>query len=47
MEDMLTRAHAASDNAGLQIFVAQAHWFPSLQELNELIEQVADDDAQY
>ena len=47
MEDMLAHAHTAADNAGLQIFVAQAHWFPSLQELNELIEQVADDEAQY
>ena len=47
MEDMLTRAHSAADGAGLQIFVAQEHWFPSLQDLNELIEQVADDDARY
>ena len=44
---MLTRAHSAADGAGLQIFVAQEHWFPSLQDLNELIEQVADDDARY
>ena len=47
MEDMLTRAHSAADEAGLQIFVAQEHWVPSLQDLNELIEQVADDDARY
>ena len=32
MEDMLARAHSAADDAGLQIFVAQEHWFPSLQE---------------
>ena len=47
MEDMLARAHTAADNAGLQIFVEQAYWFPSLQDLNELIEQVADDAARY
>ena len=49
MEDMLARAHTAAGDAGLQIFVEQTHWFPSLQELNELVnvEQVADDDAQY
>jgi hypothetical protein len=47
MEDILARVHSAADNAGLQIFVAQEYWFPSLQQLNELIEQVADDDALY
>ena len=47
MEDMLARAHSAADDAGLQNFVAQEHWFPSLQDFNELIEQVADDDARY
>ena len=47
MEDMLTRAHSAADDAGLQIFEVQEHWFPSLQDLKELIEQVADDDARY
>ena len=47
MEDILARAHTAADDAGLQVFVEQTYWFPSFQELNELIEQVADDDAQY
>ena len=42
MEDMLARAHTAADNAGLHIFVARESCFPSLQDLNELIEQVAD-----
>ena len=47
MEDMLVRVHTAACNAGLQIFVEQAHWFPPLQDLNELVDQVADDEAQY
>ena len=28
MEDMLAGAHTATDDAGLQIFVEQAYWFP-------------------
>ena len=47
MEDMLARAHSTADDAGLQILVAHEYWVPSLQDLNELIEQVADDDARY
>ena len=47
MEDILARVHSAADNAGLQIFVAQEYWFPSLQQLNEMIEQMADDDARH
>ena len=45
MGDILRRAHTAADEAGLQIFVDRDHWFPSLQDLTEMIEQVAVEDA--
>ena len=45
IQDILRRAHTAADEAGLQIFVDRDHWFPSLQDLTEMIEQVADEEA--